>query len=306
MTNKMFNEKNSVLYQTRYCAQEDFTIALCTHRSVRKLEPPFNLNNYRVSKQLGVFFKKKYNSKIVASGTDLFLISESRKQCTVEKYSESSGNKNILPPLIDRRFNFCVCSFMHKIYVIGGCRKTLENIYTCMCYDIKNYRWNYIASIIESRYYASCAVFKGKIVVTGGILRNNFFKLNSSESYCFHENSWKKFPNMLINRCLHATVSMNNKLFVIGGNYSNDCEVFDSVTNKFVIITNLIGINHFVNAVSVGYKIYICHVVRGGWQSEDKNEMWIFNYNDKQNALIQESKLQLDFKMVHYAKMSKK
>ena len=234
------------------------------------------------------------------------MISESRKQCTFEKYSESSGNKIILPPLMDRRFLFCVCSFMHKIYVIGGCRKTLENIYTCMCYDIKNNRWKYIASMIESRYYASCAVFEGKIVVTGGILRNNFFTLNSSESYCFYEDKWKKFPDMLVNRCLHTTVSMNNKLFIIGGSFRNNCEVFDSVTNKFIIITNLQGINNFVDAVSVGYKVYVFYVVPGVRQSEDRNEMVIFYYNDKQNTLIQENKLQLDCKVVTCAKMSKK
>ena len=33
----MLNERTSVLYETRYCAQEDFSIALCTYRSVRKL-----------------------------------------------------------------------------------------------------------------------------------------------------------------------------------------------------------------------------------------------------------------------------
>ena len=62
----MFNKKTSVLYETRYCDQDDFSMALCTYISVRKLEHPFNLNSYGVSKQLGVFIKKKYNSRIVA------------------------------------------------------------------------------------------------------------------------------------------------------------------------------------------------------------------------------------------------
>ena len=58
--------------------------------------------------------------------------------------------------------------------------------------------------------------------------------------------------------------------------------------------------------MSVGYKIYVFHVVYGGWQSEDENEMLIFCYNDKQNALIQKSKIQSDCKVVSCAKMSKK
>ena len=69
-TIKMFNKKTSVLNETRYCVQEDFSIAVCTKESVRKLELPFDINNYGVSKQLGVVIEKKYNSKTVASGTD--------------------------------------------------------------------------------------------------------------------------------------------------------------------------------------------------------------------------------------------
>ena len=89
----MFNKKTSVLYETRYCAQDDFSIAVCTKESLIKLELPLNINSYGVSKQFGVFNKKKYDSKIVASGTDLFVINESRKHFTFENYSESSGNK---------------------------------------------------------------------------------------------------------------------------------------------------------------------------------------------------------------------
>ena len=51
----MFIEKTSVLNETRYCAQENFSIAVCTKESVRKLKLPFDINNYGVSKQLYIF-----------------------------------------------------------------------------------------------------------------------------------------------------------------------------------------------------------------------------------------------------------
>ena len=63
------------------------------NQSLRKLELPFDINNNGVSKQLGVFMEKEYNSKKVASGTDLFVLSQIRQNCTFEKYYESSGNK---------------------------------------------------------------------------------------------------------------------------------------------------------------------------------------------------------------------
>ena len=75
------------MYQTRYCAQEEFSIAVCTKESVRKLELQFDINNYGVSKQLGAFIKINYNSNIVASGTDLFVISQVWHNSTFEKYS---------------------------------------------------------------------------------------------------------------------------------------------------------------------------------------------------------------------------
>ena len=79
-----------------------------------------------------------------------------------------------------------------------------------MCYDIKNEKWTKSASMITIRQNASCAVFKGEIVVTGGYKR-------SSELYCFHENKWTQFADMSQGRIDHGTVSIGNKLFVIGG-----------------------------------------------------------------------------------------
>ena len=90
----MFNEKTSVLYQTKYCAQEDFGIALRMNRNIKRLEHPFSLNSYEESKNIGVVTKRRYNSKMVSSGSNLFMISENRINNTFEKYSELSDNKN--------------------------------------------------------------------------------------------------------------------------------------------------------------------------------------------------------------------
>ena len=285
----MFNEKISVLYQTRYCAQEDFSIAVSINGSIKRLEYPFTMFSYKNSEQSNTLIT--LNSEVVACGSVLFLMGESRRNCTIEKYSKIIKNSIVLPSLLDKRIQFCVCSFMQKIYVVGGYIEVGNyTINSCMCYDIKSNKWTYVASMIKSRTNASCAVFKGKIVVTGGITkRHNFFSLNSTEEYCFHENEWTQFPDMLVKRGDHVTVSMCNKLFVID---RNNCEVFESVTNKFLLIENLPEINLFVNAVSIGYKIYVFKDVRRFWCSEHKNEMLIFCYNNKQNTLIQESKVQ--------------
>ena len=167
---KMLNENTSVLYQARYCAQEDFSVAVRKNTSLKLLEIPLSMKSYENSKQKGVITKRRHNFKIVAHGSNLFVISESRRNIMFEKYLVSSEEKIVFPSMLDKRINFCVCSFMQKIYVIGGESKIQENsasfIDSCMCYDIKSNKWTYVASIIESRQNSSCAVFKSKIVVT--------------------------------------------------------------------------------------------------------------------------------------------
>ena len=102
---------------------------------------------------------------------------------------------NILPLMLDERSRYCVCSFMQKIFVIGGSNSN-ESINSCMAYDCKIKKWTYIASMNESRKDTSCTVFQGKVVVTGGlkVKTSPHFGikfpalLKSVEAYSFHEN----------------------------------------------------------------------------------------------------------------------
>ena len=41
---------------------------------------------------------------------------------------------------------------------------------------------------------------------------------------------------MIKRRNCHASVSMGNKLFVIGGYFNTSCEVFDNFSRKFTVI----------------------------------------------------------------------
>ena len=106
MTNKMFNEKTSVLYQTRYCAQEDFSTVVCMNKIIKGVEFPFSLNNFVNSKQICSL--EHLYSKIVTCGSELFVISESRQNCSFEKHSEFSKNKIVFPSLLDKRENFFI------------------------------------------------------------------------------------------------------------------------------------------------------------------------------------------------------
>ena len=107
------------------------------------------------------------------------------------------------------------------------------------------------------RSNAACAVFESKIVVTGG---NTVYR--EVEAYDHHENKWTLLGNTQNIRYSHSSVSMGNKLFVIGGPYYDfSLEIFDSIDRKFTLIkcnANFPTFNDYVQgACCIGSKILI-------------------------------------------------
>ena len=271
--NELFCDQFSVLYQTRFCTQKDFSIAVCMDGDIRLLKKPFSLSNLDTSEDISSISGKSFGSKIAACGSDLYVVSESDQNCSLEKFSTANRKWKALPSLLDRRDSFCVCCFMQKIFVLSGNRCDEKNLYkscnSCMTYDIKNNKWTYISSMNKGRGFAACTVFEGKIVVSGGWHKANIpgvdisrSRLSSVEAYNSHENKWVRFPHMLERRSEHDIVSMGNRMFVIGGRIDNTCEVFDSVTNKFTYIENtpkIKDVDYITNnhLVCIGCKVYL-------------------------------------------------
>ena len=127
---------------------------------------------------------------------------------------------------------------MSKFYIVGGwtrlTRRTKSrdiNLSSCYTYDINSEVWNIIAELNVARNRTSCTVFEGKVVVTGGYNHNGGLK--SVEAYDYYENRWTYLPDMTKKRRNHSTASMCNKMFVVGGKSTINCEVFDSYSRKF-------------------------------------------------------------------------
>ena len=167
MLNSLFSGKFSVLYQARYCAQDDISIVVWEDKNIKMLEQPFCLKNITDSIPICSLLKTNNDSKLVVNGSNIYLIGESEQKSSFVKYSESSKSWNVLPSVLDERTRFNVCSFMQNIIVIGG-SKNKESVSSCMAYDCKINKWTYIASMNKSREDTSSTVFKGKIVATGG------------------------------------------------------------------------------------------------------------------------------------------
>ena len=289
---KQTSHQFSVLYQARYCAQEDISIAVCKDGIINMLDHPFSLKNFNISDCS--LLATNCDSKLVVNSTNLYLFNTYNKNTLFYKFSESSKSFNVLPSILDERSRFSVCSFMQKIIVIGGSNSN-ESINSCMAYNCKINKWTYIASMNKSREDTSCIVFKGKIVVTGGWIAKRLgiraFSsgfLKSVEAYCFHENKWTKLPDMLKERCDHGTVSIGNKMFVISRVDTNDSEVFDSITNKFTFLKRSPHIKDIcyyslqTRAINVGYNIHIFRVK----EFEKKFKTSAFCYDVKKETWV--------------------
>ena len=185
--------------------------------------------------------------------------------CTsVEVYSEKTKTWKHRYINFEERFGYCLCSFMSKMYIIGGYVRNDKNISsTCYTYNIKTNERIDIADLNQARSCAACKVFEGKIVVTGGFSSLDSCQLKSVKSYDYYENKWTYLPDMNDKRCFHAAVSMGNKLFVIGGIRTTSCEMFDSCSRIFININSEMKVSaldkYYFRAFCVGYYILVFH-----------------------------------------------
>ena len=299
------SDQFSVLYENRYCDQEDFSIAVLSAKSNSEDESnnkPFLLNNLNTKMYLPNLPLPKNSLKATSSGSDIFVLGQFEDNNTLgfKRYSCFTKTWNKLPSLKKESLNYYVCSFMQKLFVICG----TSNNRLCVFYDNQRDQWTSADSMMESRKEAACTVFEGKIIVSGGsrkVVRNQLregghvnirSRHRSIEAYDFHEKKWSSFPNMLSPRNNHAVVSIGNKMIMVGGS-SDHFEVFDSVTRKFTYIENIpkwvrmpYPFFRTYQVVSIGYKIYF-------FQKEN-NKVNVNSYDVKTNNFSFKTSIEIE------------
>ena len=259
-----------ILYQNRYCDQEDFNIAVFGGENDSENEmydKPFLLNNFETKVYLPSVLMQNNGCKSIASGSDIYLLKkfEGSYFSSFMMYSSSTNNWKNLPSGKTPRTKCSICTFMQKLFVI--CGKDYWGRYdrSCMFYDKQSENWSSFAAMMEERERAACTVFEGKIVVSGGLTEVHVgfgdlhaIILNSVEVYEYHENKWSYFPSMLNPNYDHTAVSISNKIYMVGG-CSYICEVFDSVTRMFTSISILPKWIRYLEpnqTVCIGYNVY--------------------------------------------------
>ena len=265
---------SSLLLTHRYCNQQTSNILICGGRDTRTNELERKLmqvdgRNFKIVKTISSMKEPRSLANIVCMKGEVYFFGGCdktywRKIRTVEKYSLLDDCWSKVADMYDDRNDYCVCSFMDKIYLFGGDRVWSDSALEFDPNCTSKHKWQEVARMNHRRSYAACAVFEGKIVVSGGWgtgynrWNNN---LNTVESYDVIGNKWSPMANIINRGAIHNLVVVKNKLFVLGST-TYACEVYDSACRHFVALNSNLLIEfdryyHHKNVIKVGCNIYV-------------------------------------------------
>ena len=262
--NDFIQDKSNSNCTNRYCSQNKFDVLICggidtkTRKSLKSVHRIDGKSLTNV-KTLPPMLKERSNFKTVCLKGEVYVIQKKLHKTFIDKYSLSAKTWSRVAEMYDDRYDFCACAFMDEIFIIGGCYwGCLHKIITkdCLKLNTKDNSWKKISNMNEPRRNSACAVFQGSIVVSGGE-DSERLNLNTVESYDVFQQKWTSMPSMNEEVRNHSLIATRDKLFVL---YSAQCEVFDSLSEKFVYleIPNFVTDNLWRSmAVSIGNKIVI-------------------------------------------------
>ena len=284
-----------VLYQNRFCDQEDYDVIISgstDHLEHFDERESLRLSSPYLNKIETIYHSKRhwYSDRTICERSNVWTVcskiqakGESHIRSSFKIYLDKTDQWMNVVQVPDGRRTFSACSFMKNIYVFGGFKNKIS-LKSCYKYYTKPNVWKFIAPVNVHRQVAGCTVFKGKIVLTGGF--DGYKDLKSVEAYDWYKNKWEILPCMIKERHLHGSVSMGNKLFVIGGKYNATCEVFDSSSMKFTSIKQLDRNCYLsISAVSIGDKISVFG------SNQDKGNDSILTFNVDKNEWYCKKKL---------------
>ena len=287
---------------SRFCNQEKYNIVICGgyecctenngftcyRKSVNDVQSINSTNSVTVLPQMKT---AREFCKAICIKNEIYVFGGlddiSKTVMSVEKYSPVSNTWEIIADMHDDRKSFCACSFMNNVYVIGGSIGGSDNKTTsCVEFNSKHQEWRTISSTNAARHLSACAVFGGRIVVSGGSERvdlNTVVGLKTVEAYDHAADSWSRMPDMIEGRFRHKSVAVKNKLFVIGSCFGTTCEVFTASCNKFVLLKQPrpFSREYFCfhsDVVSIGTKfVIVCVLLKSVLVYDVVSEVWSKN-----------------------------
>ena len=125
---KLLSDEFPILYENRYCDQEDFGIVTCggwdyeTNSTLKDVVELRNDNKTFIKLPLcSTMLEGRNRCKTAATGSDVYVIKDDATFRTNTSVDVLSGNIwKTLSSLLHHRGDYCLCSFMQQLFVIGG------------------------------------------------------------------------------------------------------------------------------------------------------------------------------------------
>ncbi|XP_006820312.1 kelch-like protein 36 [Saccoglossus kowalevskii] len=138
------------------------------------------------------------------------------------RYDPRSNSWLQLPSMKTARCHFYLGAYNNKLYAVCGIvKKSNEEKHNILtksveCYDPTTNAWTYVASYCMPLYGLSGSVCNNKLYITGGRYMTNYY--NTVSWYDDKTDRWKcRMRNKTYSWCDHTTVTVDNKLYRLGG-----------------------------------------------------------------------------------------
>ncbi|KAM9342787.1 kelch-like protein 13 isoform 2-T2 [Pholidichthys leucotaenia] len=128
--------------------------------------------------------------------------------------------------LNEKRTFFHLSTLKGKLFAVGG-RNASGEIDTVECYDLKKNEWTFVSNMLEPHYGHAGTVHGGLMYISGGITRDTFQK----DLWCYDpvDDTWSRRTDMTELRGLHCMCTVEDRLYVMGGNHFRGCTDYDDV-----------------------------------------------------------------------------
>ena len=226
-----YKNKPSKFFTSRYCSHDSFENLYFVDKKILRTKHSHVCKN--PEKVSSLVIKRYYPTVVYLRGNVYIFGDFDDRDDTIKKvemYSHLTKTCKVIANIedinTDEYRNYTACGFMDKIYLFGGYDDFERHL--CIEFDTKDYSWKKISEMLERRERTTGCVFKEQIVVSGGVegaddnYHDFYFEedhetLSTVEAYDPIDDTWKEFPKMNYSRCLHKSVVVKNKLFVIAG-----------------------------------------------------------------------------------------
>ena len=187
----------------------------------------------------------------------------------VEMYDPATDTWTRRANMPTARNGHAVSAVNGKIYVIGGEPSAQASIATVEEYDPATDTWTQKADMPSRRTFLSACAVDGKIYAFGGVMAgvpevtdaDRF--LSALEVYDPATDTWTRGADMMTPRAAAAAVTVDGKIYVIGGVFGNlhnaplsIVEAYDPITDTWTTKANMPTARMFLSASVVGGRIY--------------------------------------------------